>query len=163
MSSHPNILIMGVSASGKTTVARLVAQKLQLPFLEADEFHPTENIHKMSRGEPLNDEDRKPWLEAIAKATKAHEATGLVLACSALKESYRQLLQKGLQEPLQVFYLDGSFEQIMERISKRKNHFMPESLLQSQFEALEIPQNAIRLDIERTPEELGEMVCRAFL
>lgn len=153
-----NILIMGVSGSGKTTIARQVSQKLNFQFLEADGFHPKENIEKMSQGKPLNDLDREPWLIAISEALTELEGKGFVLACSALKESYRELLQKGLEKPLFIFYLEGSFEQILERMSKRKDHFMPETLLKSQFDTLEIPQGAVRINIENSPEVITEII-----
>lgn len=151
---------MGVSGCGKTTIARLLSQKLNYEFLEADEFHPIENIERMSRGEPLNDEDRRPWLEKIARALKENEEKGAVLACSALKESYRNILQNGLKKPINVFLLEGSFEEISERMSKRKNHFMPESLLKNQFETLEIPKQAIRINIEKPPSEIVEIILK---
>lgn len=156
------ILIMGVCASGKTTIARLIAERLDLPFLEADQFHPPENINKMSQGRPLDDNDRQPWLEKIAQSLKENEKKGFVLACSALKASYRAILQKDLEKPITIFYLNGSFEQILDRISKRKDHFMPESLVKSQFDDLEIPQNAIHVDIEKSPSEIASLILQFY-
>lgn len=163
MLSKSNILIMGVSGCGKTTIAKLLSKKLNYQFLEADAFHPKENIEKMSRGEPLNDEDRRPWLIKISKALKENETKGAVLACSALKESYRKVLQNGLQKPIKIFLLEGSFEQIFERMSKRENHFMPKSLLKNQFETLEIPQNAFQINIEKEPEEIVALIIQNLI
>lgn len=143
----PIIIIYGVSGSGKSTVGQLVADKLSLPFYDADDFHPTANIEKMTAGTPLNDEDRLPWLQAINKKMReVSKQEGGVFACSALKELYREILRKELTRNHYWFLLNGSFKLVRERMSKR-NHFMPPALLQSQFDTLEIPDYGTILDI----------------
>jgi gluconokinase len=153
------VIAMGVSSSGKTTVGELIAERLGVPFIEGDNYHPPKNIEKMSAGTPLTDEDRWPWLDAIGKAMhEAAERDGIAVgACSALKRAYRDRLVKAAGEPIVFIYLDGSFEAIDARMKARKNHFMPESLLRSQFATLEPPgqdENAIDLPIAKTPEEV---------
>ncbi|RMG84945.1 MAG: gluconokinase [Bacteroidetes bacterium] len=159
MKVSPNILILGVSGSGKTTVGRLVSDLTGLPFLDADDFHPEENIQKMSRGEALTDADRFPWLDRLNAAMRRHEDSGFVLACSALKRVYRERLEAGLRYPLLSFYLCGSFDEILNRIKRRKGHFMPESLLQSQFDTLEMPSESISLPIEYPPGEIAYLIA----
>ncbi|MCL4258911.1 MAG: gluconokinase [Anaerolineales bacterium] len=139
-----SVVVMGVSGSGKTRIGRALAKALAAPFLEGDDFHPPANIAKMAGGQPLTDADRAPWLAALNAALRQHAARGqrAVLACSALKQSYReQLGQGGL--PLHFVYLKGAPALIARRVSGRKGHFMPASLLESQFEALEEPADAI--------------------
>ncbi|BCU79315.1 gluconokinase [Luteolibacter sp. LG18] len=138
------ILLMGVSGSGKTTVGLQLAGALGIPFLDADDFHPPANVAKMRSGVPLTDEDRAPWLAILAG--KLRETPGCVLACSALKDAYRQVLVEAVPD-LKVFFLDGSPDLIRQRLEGRAGHFMPASLLESQFSTLEAPKNAIRLDI----------------
>lgn len=130
---------MGVSGTGKTTVARGVSSDLSLVFIEGDDFHPPENRAKMAAGIPLTDEDRLPWLRSIrAKIDSYDDTTGVVLACSALKRSYRRLLYAGLQKVLLV-YLDGSHGLLRSRMEGRAGHFMPVTLLRSQLDTLERP------------------------
>ena len=145
------IIIMGVSGCGKTTIGNLLAEKTGIHFYDADEFHPSENIEKMKNKIPLTDVDRKPWLQTLSKKLKEWNQTGgAILACSALKESYRELLSSEIENPFWV-YLSGSFEQINERLESRNNHFMPSSLLKSQFETLEIPTYGLHISIEESP------------
>lgn len=134
------IILMGVAGSGKTSTGRLLAEKLGWTFRDADSFHPPENIAKMSAGQPLNDDDRKPWLLAIAEFVDEQIAHGkpCVVTCSALKRRYREALT-GIRRDVQIIHLNGDFELIAARMAARKNHFMPTSLLKSQFEALEMP------------------------
>lgn len=147
-------IVMGVSGSGKTLIGQKLADELGLAFYDADDFHPIENIRKMESGKPLNDEDRLPWLQKIRRTMMQWEQTGgAVLACSALKKSYRAILNPSVI-PTCFIYLKGSKEVIAERMNKRSDHFMPESLLDSQFRALEVPQNAITVDIDRTPADI---------
>ncbi len=147
-------IIMGVSGSGKTTVGQLLAQHLSLKFLDADDFHPSENVKKMHTGIPLTDQDRSGWLRAlnikIAAQIKANK--GCVIACSALKSAYRDLLSANTQGQITWVYLKGDFDTISKRIQSRKGHFMPLSLLMSQFDLLEEPTDAITINIEQDPD-----------
>jgi gluconokinase len=156
------IVVMGVSASGKTTVGRLLASRLGWDFAEADEFHSSANIEKMRGGKPLTDEDRAPWLAAIAKHIDEAIASDspVVVTCSALKRRYRDVLI-GARREVALVYLKGDFETIEERMRERTHAYMPPSLLKSQFEALEEPapeENAIVLDIRRSAEALVEAI-----
>lgn len=153
------IYVIGVSGSGKSTIARLLADRLQIPFADADDFHPVANVEKMSQGIPLEDADRVDWLKAIHEFAKTQLADrGAVIACSALKEKYRQTLQSQIDEQVDWVYLKGSFDLIRARMQQRTNHFMPDSLLRSQFATLEEPQNALVLDISQEPAELLEEI-----
>ncbi len=144
------IIVMGVAGCGKTSVGEALAKRLGLPFRDADEFHPKANIEKMSAGIPLTDEDRWPWLEAIGRALA--EADGrLIVACSALKRAYRQCLRQTAGRPVIFLWLDGSKATIGARMARRKHHFMPTSLLDSQFATLEPPgpdELAVRVSVE---------------
>lgn len=148
------VIIMGVSGCGKTTIGKLLSSKLELQFCDADDFHPKSNIIKLKNGMPLSDTDRKPWLDTLAMLTKEwSSSTGAVLACSALKESYRVLLMKYSSE-IEWIYLSGSYELIKERIDCREDHFMQSNLLKSQFETLEIPTYGLHINIDQTEEEI---------
>lgn len=151
---------MGVAGCGKSTTGKLLAEQLSLPFIEADDFHSKENVLKMSKGIPLNDEDRYPWLQSLANELQLQEEKkGAVLACSALKESYRKILQDGLKEKIVWVYLEGDEQILKERLKNRKGHFMPEQLLQSQLATLEKPANAYTFSIKKNPETIaGEIV-----
>lgn len=146
---------MGVSGSGKTRVGRALAAALGVPFIEGDAFHSPENIAKMRSGQALTDEDRTPWLAALSDALRQHAARGeqVVVACSALKQVYRDQLQAG-GVPLRFVYLQAAPELIRPRVERRKRHFMPPALLQSQFDALEEPTDAIVLDASLPVPEL---------
>ena len=146
------IIIMGVSGTGKSTIGQLLSEKLNIPFYDADDFHPEDNVQKMSEGKPLNDLDREPWLQVLSDKLQEWSASGAILACSALKETYRQTLSKKGQLPLVWIHLSGTMAVIRERMMARKNHFMPDSLLQSQFDTLEKPTDSITIDISDTPE-----------
>ena len=153
------IIIMGVSGSGKTTIGKLLGNKLNLPFYDADDFHPRNNIEKMAKGLPLNDIDRRPWLEELGKQIKTWEsAGGAVLACSALKKNYRKRLITIPKHAIHFVFLSGAFNLIKERLSTRKNHFFDEKLLQSQFDTLEIPTNAFKVTITETPEQIVDRI-----
>jgi gluconokinase len=158
MNSAPRTLIvMGVAGCGKSLIGGLIAEALGGFFEDADEFHPEANKAKMVQGIPLSDEDRRPWLEALrARLLARREETGsYVLACSALKQSYRDTLRgEDSLETLQFVYLKGSREVIAQRMAARKGHFMPTSLLDSQFATLEEPDEAIIVNVAQTPDEI---------
>lgn len=144
---------MGVSGSGKSTIGQLLADSLHWEFADADAFHSPENIEKMRHGIPLNDLDRMPWLLAMQAAIQQwlQDKKNVVLACSALKASYRQILVLD-EERVKLIYLKGSFELIQKRLHMRHGHFMSEELLKSQFDALEEPFGAITVDVSDPPE-----------
>ena len=146
---------MGVSGSGKSTIGAPLAARLGLPFLDADEFHPPGNVAKMAAGTPLTDADRWPWLELLN--AKLQEEKSAVLACSALKESYRQVLARGLAD-CRFVHLQGSLELIRARLAERRHRYMPASLLESQFAALEPPRDAIDVDVAQPPERCVEAI-----
>jgi len=154
---------MGVSGSGKTTFGKLLAEKLDWDFFDADDFHPPENIAKMETGIPLTDSDRTPWLAALSNLLFSTLKAGHhpVLACSALKESYRELLLRGKPE-IQLIYLQGSYDLIQARMSVREGHYMKPAMLKSQFEILEEPANALVLDISLSVEELVDLAKQKF-
>jgi gluconokinase len=154
------VIVMGVAGSGKTTVGESLAQRLGWNFYDADAFHPDENIAKMASGTPLDDADRTPWLAALHAliSTSLKENRPGVLACSALKESYRQQLLAGNEE-VRFVYLKGSFDLIWSRISQRKDHYMKPQMLRSQFDALEEPRNALIFDVSLSVEEIVERVA----
>ncbi len=154
------IILMGVSGSGKTTVGRLLASKMAGVFQDADWFHPSANITKMSQGEPLTDRDREPWLDILGNAIQHwnQEKMPYILACSALKQKYRDRLRQG-NEGVTFVYLEGSKSLILERMRDRSDHFMPSSLLDSQFAALEEPQNALIVHIDSSPDAIASEIC----
>lgn len=138
------VVVMGVSGCGKTTIGKLLAAHLGCPFLDGDDFHPPENVAKMAAGTPLGDADRWPWLEILNG--KLIDKPSAVLACSALKESYRGVLTRGLPD-CRFVHLRGSIELILARMQERQHRYMPASLLESQFATLEPPADAIEVDI----------------
>ncbi len=149
-------VVMGVSGCGKSRVAGLLAKKTGGLFLDADDFHPPANKSKMAAGIPLNDEDRWDWLEALNRELKRQAASSAgtaFLACSALRQVYRDRLANGLDH-LRFIYLKGSKECIRARLDARQNHYMPTALLDSQFATLEEPEDAILVDIERPLAEI---------
>jgi gluconokinase len=148
------LILMGVAGSGKTTVGRLLAGELGWGFYDADDFHPRANVEKMARGVPLTDEDRRPWLRTLGELVRRSlaEGAGAVIACSALKESYRaQLL---LDARVGLVYLKGDERLIRGRLASRRGHFMKPELLDSQFAALEEPGPETHFDASATPDEL---------
>ncbi|MFC9998921.1 gluconokinase [Nocardia sp. NPDC127526] len=159
------VVVMGVSGSGKSTVAQLIAAETGWDLLEGDDLHPPANIAKMAAGQPLTDEDRRPWLEAIAQWMTDQVGTGRsgVVTCSALKRSYRDLFRHALAESpgtrLTFVHLTGPREELLRRMATRPGHFMPATLLDSQLATLEDPAGepgVIALDIDSTPAELAK-------
>lgn len=150
---------MGVEGAGKTTVGRMLARDLGWPFYDGDDFHPEGNRLKMSRGEALTDADREPWLDALRNLIGGitANAANAVLACSALKQKYRDALTAGGAQ-VRIVYLDGTPQLIRERLRARHGHFAGEALLQSQLETLERPANAITVDIANPPEHIAATI-----
>ncbi len=150
--------IMGVSGCGKSTIGKLLAERLNYPFFDGDDFHSADNIKKMAAAIPLTDNDRKGWLEVLNNLALSNCAGGAVITCSALKLQYRQVLCNGIEESSDFVYLEGTFEEIFNRLQERKDHFMPPELLKSQFDALEPPIGALRVSITLSPAEIIEKV-----
>jgi len=160
------LVLMGVSGSGKTTVAKLIADRLDWAFEEGDALHPPANVAKMAAGHPLDDDDRAPWLAKVADWVDARLDGGEsgVITCSALKRKYRALIDRRGQG-VEFVYLHGSRELIAERLATRQGHFMPSSLLASQFETLEEPaadEPVIRVEIGATPDAIADDVMAAL-
>jgi gluconokinase len=162
MAMPPAVVMMGVSGSGKTTVGGALAKRLGVPFRDADGFHPKANVEKMSAGIPLTDEDRWPWLDAIAAAihgTRSNE--GIVVSCSALRKIYRERILLGAGRPVTFVHLDGTKDMIAPRMATRTGHFMPISLLDSQLATLEPlspDEPGFRVSIELPPERIVDLV-----
>ena len=152
------IVLMGVTGSGKTTVGKLLARQLGWSFFEGDDFHSPENVKKLRRGEPLSDEDRKPWLEAIRETIRAAIDRGenAVIACSALKESYRRVLQ--INGRVSFVYLKASIALIQERLKNRVGHFMNPNLIESQFDTLEEPTGTLQVDAHSPPDAIVQLI-----
>ncbi|MDI1324964.1 MAG: NADP-dependent phosphogluconate dehydrogenase [Algoriphagus sp.] len=156
------VIVTGVSGTGKTTIGNLLAEKLHLPFFDGDHFHPAENIDKMSQGHPLDDLDRVPWLQTLAdKLTDSERTGGAVLACSGLKEAYRQKLN--VSENLRWIHLKGERDLIWNRMLARKNHYMKAGMLDSQFATWEEPDYGLKLSIDQTPEEMLEIALEYLI
>ena len=152
------IVVMGVSGSGKSTVGAALAQRLRVPFADADDFHPQANIAKMSAGEALNDEDRYPWLDAIGEWLDGRCTDGGVMSCSALKRKYRDQLRRGCSDVL-FLHLTGTPDVIGKRQASRPGHFMPASLLASQFETLEPlepDEHGVVIDVDQDIDAIVE-------
>ena len=157
------VILMGVSGSGKSTVGASLARRLECPFLDADDFHPAANVEKMKHGIPLNDEDRMPWLRRLHEELEHRLGSGasVVLGCSALKESYRKILEEGLSR-IDFVFLDVDQLTLKERLGKRKDHFFPKELLESQFAALERPSDAIAVDARLPFQDVVEQIVNAL-
>jgi len=151
---------MGVSGSGKTTIGELLARRLGIPFIDADDYHPQSNKEKMMKGFALTDEDRWPWLQELSRILMHNEYNGVVMACSALKEAYREILQGTLQSPIHWVLLEGAKDLIQQRMKKRSDHFMPINLLESQFQTLERPAYALAISVDQTPEEIIQIIIK---
>ena len=152
---------MGVSGSGKSTIGKLLSQEFNIPFYDGDDFHPKENIEKMSSGRPLNDKDRQSWLEALnGLALKELKKSNCIILCSALKQKYREILIQNIETQSEWIYLSGSFDLISKRLNSRENHFMTSDLLKSQFDILEEPRDALRVDISLSPNEIIKTIKR---
>jgi gluconokinase len=154
-SSRPLVVVMGVSGSGKSTIGAALAQRLRVPFVDADDLHPDANIAKMSRGEPLDDHDRHPWLEAIGRWLAEHPDGGVV-SCSALKRRYRDQLRHHAHR-VEFLHLHGTHEVIARRQASRPGHFMPTSLLHSQFatlEPLQPDEGGVVIDVDQSVDAI---------
>jgi gluconokinase len=157
---------MGPAGSGKTTVGELLAAQLSWQFADGDGFHPPANIAKMSRGIPLTDQDRLPWLKSVREAIEQWRAQGksVVLTCSALKRSYRDLLGvHSNAKDVKLVYLKGTYNLLLERLHSRKGHYMKEEMLSSQLADLEEPgDDALTIDVAKSPEEIVSEICKGL-
>ena len=153
------IILMGVSGAGKTTIGLQLAATLGWPFYDGDDFHPPANVEKMALGIALTDDDRFPWLDVLHALLHKLTAQGAhaVLACSALKDTYRQRLLRG-EVDAQLVYLQGSYDLIRQRLEARQSHFMPADLLASQFVALEEPKDTLVIEIDQTTDEIVRQI-----
>lgn len=159
----PIFYIMGVSGCGKTTIGKLLSKELSIPFFDGDDYHSASNVAKMASGTPLTDADRLDWLKALNTLAKKEVGNkGAIIACSALKEYYRDLLCAGLEEAVVWVFLKGTFEQISKRLEKRSGHYMPSSLLKSQFSTLEIPEDAIAVSITPAPPTIVAQIIEQY-
>lgn len=167
MSKGKSFILMGVSSTGKTSVGTEVARRLGIKLIDGDDLHPRANIIKMGEGHPLNDDDRRPWLERIRDAAFSleHKSEVGIIVCSALKKKYRDLIREG-NESVRFLFLHGSFDLILERMRRRKGHYMKEEMLKSQFDTLEIPQadepDVIPIDVGGTFEDVVEKCVQAL-
>ena len=157
------VLLMGVSGSGKTTIGKLLATSLGWQFSDADDLHSLENVDKMRRGIPLTEADRTPWLQDLQIDLEQWllENKNVVLACSALKDSYRQFLLID-RDRIQLVYLKGSYQLIQKRLQDRLNHYMSEQLLESQFNALEAPLDALVVEVVQPPQTIVQTIRTAL-
>ena len=157
------ILLMGVAGSGKTKIGKMLGDRLGWRFYDGDDYHPENNIRKMSSGIPLTDEDRTPWLlrlnAIMRETTRAGE--NIIVGSSALKQSYRDILGKGVDD-LRIVYLKGSFDLLFARMQKRRGHYMKPEMLQSQFDALEEPQDALTIDVTAASDAVVSQIMKAF-
>jgi gluconokinase len=157
------VILMGVTGTGKTTVGKVLAERTGWPFHDADDFHSPASVEKMRSGIPLTDDDRWPWLDRLNALLRADQAKGesAILGCSALKQRYRDRLQQGLEKVRWVF-LNGDIELIRSRLQARKGHYMNPALLQSQFDALEPPRDALNIDVDEERAALAERVLQGL-
>lgn len=152
------VVLMGVTGSGKTTIGIVLSKELDWKFYDADDFHSPANIEKMRSGIPLNDADRRPWLQTLNNLIRnsLERNESVVLACSALKESYRKFLL--IDESVRLIYLKGDYETVRKRLSERREHYMNPSLLNSQFETLEEPEEGLYVDASLRPDEIVKTI-----
>ncbi|WP_287227752.1 gluconokinase [Mesorhizobium sp.] len=156
------IVVMGVSGCGKTSIGEGIAARLGIEFVEGDALHPRQNVEKMSAGVPLDDADRWPWLDLVGKALRTAQGDGLVVTCSALKKAYRDRLRQAAGGDLVFVFLEGSHQLLRQRIGERRGHFMPPSLLDSQFATLEDPtaeQGVVTVNIAATVDAIMDAAC----
>ena len=158
------IFIMGVSGVGKSTIGQLLSEELNIPFFDGDDFHPEENIQKMAGGTPLTDQDRLAWLSSINQLAKKQLSIkkSSIIVCSALKKSYRDILMEGLDMHTYWVFLNGSFEQIKERLENRTGHYMRSDMLHSQFDILETPSDALEINVSQKPSEIVEIIKKNY-
>jgi gluconokinase len=159
------VVVMGVSGCGKSTVGALLAERLDCPFYDGDDYHPPENVAKMASGQPLNDDDRAPWLDCLNSLIRDHVVRGesAVVACSALKRRYRDRLRAG-NAGLHFVFLQGDFDLIWRRMTARPDHYMKAGMLQSQFDALEAPADdeALTVSIEEGADQIVGRIMEAL-
>ena len=153
------LVVMGVSGAGKTTLGRLLAERLEARYIEGDDYHPPANVAKMARGVALEDADRAPWLARLNEVLRFEKHC--VLACSALKETYRRRLLEGVADAT-IVHLRGEKALIASRLKERRHRYMPASLLDSQFAALEVPADAITIDVAAAPEACVQAIIAAL-
>lgn len=157
------VVLMGVSGCGKSSIGTALSDLLQVPYLDGDDLHPPANLDKMRRGQPLDDEDRWPWLDRVAEALQRRAP--VLVGCSALRRIYRDRLRAGAGGPLRFVHLVGSRALIAGRMTTREGHFMPAALLDSQFATLEPPaddENAITVDVDKSPDRIAGQIATAL-
>lgn len=163
MDANSVIFIMGVSGVGKSTIGTLLSERLGIPFFDGDDFHPPSNILKMSNKQALTDEDRLPWLRALNELAKGQlKKNSCIIGCSALKESYRTQLSQEIENQSKWIHLQGTFDQILDRLQNRSDHFMPKELLKSQFDTLQASEASMNIDIKNSPDEIVQMIIEAL-
>lgn len=156
------IILMGVSGCGKTTIGKLLSKKTGIPFFDGDDFHPEDNVRKMAEGNPLTDSDRVAWIRQIADCINNMPSRHKILGCSALSKYIRTLIKKDIEEPCYFVFLRGGYDLIKRRMEKREDHYMKAGMLNSQFEALEEPGNALLVDISKSPDQICEVILQAI-
>jgi len=157
------VIVGGVSGSGKSTIGKLLSEKLKLPFYDGDDFHPQSNIEKMANGQALTDQDRQPWLLELAEHLSLWQKQGgAVLACSALKESYRKTLSSIEKDQIHWVILTASEALLKERLANRRDHFFDQRLLDTQLAALETPDYGLVIDVASSVEETVEQIIKAL-